>query len=169
MTSQRPKYHFLNTRTVYNWCAFCGSEENIEHLNQYQAPIHVGYFDFCKDTECYEKYSAFKFSEYTNLSDGIPFVYGKLFPEKRRAVTKPELDANGEPMDLVCAFCGVRSPDVITNTSLIDSEHADFCKNSKCCRRYVAFLTKVKRIPHALGKLLSPVELSAIRELLFEN
>jgi hypothetical protein len=147
------KFDHLKHRTVYDFCCFCGSVENIEHHNQFNFNPNMGYFDFCKSgTGCLGKYHRFVSSGYTDLSYGVPFAYSKVTPETQRKVPKRKAGTNGQLPDLTCDYCGKCGPDVMTNTSLPAKayKHADFCKNKTCCRNYVVYVQNVTRIPHAL-------------------
>ena len=141
----KAKELYIRNRVKYPWCCFCGSEENVVHRKD----MYNTYHDFCRDSRCSLNYEKFVYSDYVDMTNGIPTVYMKLHPERMRKVEEPRKDKKGVPLNLTCDYCGSTSDKVITNISMVNSPHANFCKNFTCCRMYRNYLERVPRIPHA--------------------
>jgi hypothetical protein len=145
----------------YNWCGFCGSVGNIEQ-SRYENNLGSMH-SFCKGTECRKKYLAHIDSYHficTNLTYGIAFRCIMKKNDNGDLVV-PVVEDNQE--DLTCAYCGKCDSNVIANAcmqkffkyggELYNFKHNTFCKNDKCCLRYIEYTEDIARrrsdvVPH---------------------
>ena len=124
-----------------DFCAWCGKNDNVHNYFYLD-----GYTVFCKDdnSPCLKYYTIFFESGHRNMTNGVPIVYSKLFPEKY-------VNAKEENTVLSCCYCGTKNEDVITNTAFVRVlQFADFCSNNICCREYCNFRSWFRRIPACL-------------------
>ena len=133
-------------------CWFCGNIKDIQHHeNVYDSVGSWG--DFCRVGGCFKKYQAYVGDNCVNLTHGVPVKYF----QKAAAATGRQSSRYLRPLpkktpkgDLVCAYCGTKSSEVILNVGLErEYKHGNFCQNNRCCREYVYYVDNIKRIPHA--------------------
>jgi hypothetical protein len=137
----------LAARAKYDWCAFCGKTENIERTDD--VAQYFQFFDFCKGTDCLEKYADFAHSGGKNMTHGIPVCYAKTGKTLREPAVHEKSKRNGKLLNLYCDYCGANNNKVITNTQLHPSfKHGNFCMNYKCCRMYLEYVKNVPRVPY---------------------
>jgi hypothetical protein len=119
-------------------CAWCGSTEQILHLELKYSTSMFKHSDFCNSI-CKQKYIKFvgswkwngERSGYTDLSHGLPFCFTGKHPD--RAADNVQLRCN------YCGFESLRSSVVFNIFMPTCYKHKAFCRNAYCIRQYMNY------------------------------
>src|SRR5580765_5561711 len=132
------------------FCGMCGSTENLHHSEV--VPGNYSWYIFCKGGKCFDQYRDYAY--YTNnLTNGIPYLW-TLYSNEKYYSKVPErvVSETGEVEDLTCAYCGDKSPNVISHPRVPKKyKFTSFCKNDVCYKDFVIYMrSEIKHVPYAL-------------------
>jgi hypothetical protein len=144
----------LAARPKYDWCAFCGKNDNLKHHKD--VPDSYDFYAFCKTGGCFKKFGVYKYSDHVDMTQGVPVCYAKVDPKSAHKDVKASKKNKGQ--DLFCDYCGTQNAKVITNVAMDKRyHHVNFCMNNSCCRLYIEYVQSVKRVPYALSIVPEPL------------
>jgi hypothetical protein len=141
-------------------CGFCGNTNRGELNFNCTVGGNIGYFIFCKNSDCYDLYHNYVYSK--NISKGLPFLEKQYFTNI--FTSSPELSH--------CYYCNLKNENVeIVPSALIarpaQSKFADllikhqyllFCRNHHCLKRFNDYLTtNIPKIPAFIKRELNCV------------
>jgi hypothetical protein len=116
-------------------CAMCGkaSASRVEGWNN--ADVNT----FCRnDNNCKNAYLAYFYSQRTNLTNGVPYIYYVNNGLNKQGVKKWAEPMIEKGIQLTCAQCGVTNESVIRNYGMHCKYRCrDFCMHTDCCKKYI--------------------------------
>lgn len=128
-------------------CGWCGSDDQniVKPLEWIECCYGWAYFCSDNNKECENKYDDFREKRGLDLSKGLPhcftFKYAKERIKWQKKIEKQKKDDDDQCQyhydEKRCATCGA-SENLITAIHL-KTEHRVFCRNDRCCHRYVKF------------------------------